>query len=318
MAGLGTNPKLLASIRVGVGLTALLKTASSAVLEAPHPAITGAWLILSVALIAGWKGRWAAAGLFLVGAYGIWRGGAQSDLYLLVMVLPFVVMSDSERSYSMRPHGTGPAARWPLVVMRWQLSIAYLFLGVAPLPFSITTAAAVFVGLGVWSRRLRTLAFAAVLPLHMSVLTMAAGPSDLAWLGPFSLLAFVLSACFLDLPEKGRVIVWDDGCSFCGRWISVIRWLDVFGAMRFVGLSQPDAYVSLRVKQEEARVALQLVEPGGRIRSGFDAVRGVVSVLPGGWFVAPYLALPGIPLIGRRVYRRVAAGRTCTYMPADI
>lgn len=318
MAGLGTNPKLLASIRVGVGLTALLKTASSALLEAPHPAITGAWLILSVSLIAGWKGRWAAAGLFLLGAYGIWRGGAQSDLYLLVVVLPFVAMSDSERSYSVRPHGAGVVAGWPLTVMRWQLSIAYLFFGVAPLPFSLATAAEVFVGLGVWSRRLRAFAFAAVLPLHASVLTMAAGRSDLAWLVPFSLLAFVLSASFLDLPELGRVVVWDDGCSFCGRWISVIRRLDVFGAMRFVGLSQPDTYVALGVQQEEAMGALQLVEPGGTIRSGFDAVRGVVSVLPGGWFIAPYLALPGIPFIGGRIYRRVAARRTCAYVPADL
>lgn len=318
MAGLGTNPKLLASIRVGVGLAALLNTASSALLEAPQPAVAGAWLILSVALIAGWKVRWAAAALFLLGAYGIWRGGAQSDLYLLVVVLPLVAMSDSERSDSVRPRGDGVVAGWPLAVMRWQLSIAYLFLGVASLPFSLVTAAEVFVGLGVWSRRLRAFAFAAVLPLHALALAMAAGPSDWAWQVPFSLLVFVLSASFLELPEMGRVVVWDDSCSFCGRWISVIRRLDVLGAMRFVGLGQPDAYVSLGVEQEEAMEALQLVEPGGRIRSGFDAVRGVVSVLPGGWFIAPYLALPGIPFIGRRIYRRVAARRTCAYMPADL
>lgn len=312
------NPRLLASIRVGVGVIALLKAAGSALLDAPHPGVTTAWMILSVALVSGWWARWAAAALFMVGAYSLSLGAAQSDLYLLVLVLPVVALSGSERRYSVRSRGSGSAAAWPLVVMRVQLSIAYLFFGIAPMPSSLGIAAEVFVGLGVWSRRLRELAFALVLPLHITVLAMSNSRFDWAWLGPFSLLVLVLSASFLDVPERGRVVVWDDGCSFCRRWISVLRWFDIFGSMRFVGLSRPEEYANVGVRREAATEALQLVEPDGRIRSGYAAVRGIVSVLPGGWFIALYMSLPGLPTVGSRVYRRVAARRTCSYVPAGV
>jgi predicted DCC family thiol-disulfide oxidoreductase YuxK len=106
------------------------------------------------------------------------------------------------------------------------------------------------------------------------------------------------------------VVVWDDGCGFCAGWVRWFRRLDWIGALQFVPRSAL-AGASLPVSEEAATEALQLVFPSGRVRSGFAAVVGVAELLPLAFLWAPLLRLPFVAAVGERVYRRVAARRTC-------
>ncbi|MEX0878117.1 MAG: DCC1-like thiol-disulfide oxidoreductase family protein [Thermoanaerobaculia bacterium] len=61
--------------------------------------------------------------------------------------------------------------------------------------------------------------------------------------------------------------------------------------------------------QEQCLESMHVATPRGRIHSGFDAYRALAWALPLAWPVAPFLYVPGVPWVGRRVYAAVAARR---------
>lgn len=341
-----TNPRLLAVIRIALGAIAALKGVALTFVTGISPGLTLPWIGLSAAVALGWGARAAAALLVLFGAYLMMQGVYWNHLYLLTLLLGLVVLSDSEQHHALLPRGSGDADAWPVFLMRCQLSIVYFFAAAGkvngdflsgdtlqhqfenalislpdpgallPLMSYGTIMVELFLALAVWSPRLRRFAFGIALPLHLAMLTISTNADDLIGITLFSLLMFTLLIAFVEAPERGRVVVWDDQCSFCRRWVEVVRRVDALAALRFVGLSHSEEYLPLGVSPERADRAIQLVEPDGRIREGYDAVRGIVSVIPGGHLVAPLMGLPGLPAIGDRVYRRVAARRSCRYEPS--
>ena len=54
---------------------------------------------------------------------------------------------------------------------------------------------------------------------------------------------------------------------------------------------------------------IHLIRRDGKISRGFYAYRTLAWLLPLTWLIAPFLYIPGVPLLGREVYRRVAASR---------
>jgi predicted DCC family thiol-disulfide oxidoreductase YuxK len=164
-----------------------------------------------------------------------------------------------------------------------------------------------FLAIALWSRRWRPAAFVVGLSLHIGIT---------GWLVPtnslvvFSILMFALFALFLEVPPRGRALVWDDGCGFCAAWVRWFRRLDWTGAVRLVPRSELPRS-GLPVSEAAAAEALQLVSPSGGVRSGFSAVVGVAEVLPISFLWAPLFRLPPLAAVGDRVYRRVAARRTC-------
>ena len=107
-----------------------------------------------------------------------------------------------------------------------------------------------------------------------------------------------------------RTIIWDSHCSFCRRWATVLAWLDVAGAHRFVGTAEPSAYDDPRVTREDTERALQLLTPQGRFE-GYDAIRRILVRSPLTFWLAPLLWLPPVRVLGERAYWKVAASRTC-------
>lgn len=107
-----------------------------------------------------------------------------------------------------------------------------------------------------------------------------------------------------------RTVIWDSHCSFCRRWVSLFRFLDWFQLHRFVGSSEPGAFNDPRVTPEMADRAIQLLTPRRRAE-GFDAVRRVLAVSPLTMWTAPILWLPPVYRLGDRLYKNVAARRTC-------
>lgn len=322
-------------------------------LNAVHVAAIFAWLVLAAMVIIGWRARPAAAALaglwFLLLLYdaGVFYA---NHSYLIAVCLLLVSFSDCERHYSLRPRGRGDAPGWPLALMRIQVSVVYGYAGLAKvneqffsgevlahymdravLPFVSGLAASpllvlmalslsvvaleLYIAAAVWSRRLRPSAFALAVPLHIGMAAFSGPWLTFYEIVVFSLVMFTLLTAFVQLPAQGRLVVWDDSCSFCRRWVATFRRLDAYGALRFVGSSSDVAYDGTGVTPESAAEAMQLVEPDGTIRSGWWAVQGIVATLPGGHLLAPYMSLPIVRQLGQRAYRRVAASRTCAYGP---
>jgi predicted DCC family thiol-disulfide oxidoreductase YuxK len=316
-----------------------------------HVIVLLAWTALAVLVLVGWHARSAAVAMALLGTLLVVVGDSffsNHHMYLSTVTMALVAFSDCERHGALRPRAGLPDP-WPRQLMRIQFSIVYLFAGlqkvnddflsgdvlrhcferttgplaplaglfrdsalVVPMAFAVV-GLEISLAVLVWSRRLRPLAFALLLPLQMGMLLVGLDSIDVYGIALFGMLMLALVMSFLDVPEEGRLVVWDDRCRFCRRWVSAARRFDVFHALRFVGSSSPEAYEGTGVTPQAAREAMQVVEPDGTVRSGFSALRSILSVLPPWFLVAPYLSLPMVRGLGSWLYRRAAAKRSCTY-----
>ena len=314
-----------------------------------HAVAMALWALFAVAVLMGWRARLAAVAAGIAGVVMVTTGHEffnNNHVYLTTVCMGLVAFSDCERFYALRPRA-GLPDEWPRWMMRIQLSVVYGFAGLqkvnseflsgdalnaylsmavgplAPISHALSGTAivqpmaysVVIVEVGmallVWSRRTRALVFGMAIPLHVCMLLVPWNTLEFIGVALFAVLTFTLLSAWVDAAPRARLVVWDDSCSFCKRCVSIGQRLDVWGAVRWVGSSSPAAYDGTGVTPDAAAFALQLVEPDGRVRSGYDAVRGVLEVVLGGFLIAPWMALPPVARIGERVYRHVAESRTC-------
>ncbi|MDY6766048.1 MAG: DUF393 domain-containing protein, partial [Candidatus Nanohaloarchaea archaeon] len=100
------------------------------------------------------------------------------------------------------------------------------------------------------------------------------------------------------------------GCGFCTvfkRWMERLDWRDRFD---WTDLHQAD-YTALPVSEEECTAAMQVIDDG-MVYPGFYGTRRILRSIPLLVPVAVFMYLPGVPVVGRRVYRWVADHRHCT------
>ena len=108
-------------------------------------------------------------------------------------------------------------------------------------------------------------------------------------------------------------MLFDGNCRLCRRTIRLLQATDVFRQLipinaldtrarsdAGVGNLDPDALM------EEMHVVV-----AHRTWSGFSACRVLAGRIPLFWPVWPFLYLWPVPILGRRVYRHVAAHRMC-------
>jgi predicted DCC family thiol-disulfide oxidoreductase YuxK len=114
-----------------------------------------------------------------------------------------------------------------------------------------------------------------------------------------------------------RVVVFDGGCGFCSRTAAVLRRLDLFGRLHFVDANAGAASLASIAPALTAEACIADIHvvvnrtPGVvSIETGFDAYRSIAWVLPIAWSAVPILYVPGVPAVGRRIYRFVAAHRS--------
>jgi predicted DCC family thiol-disulfide oxidoreductase YuxK len=267
-----------------------------------------------------------------------------NHLYLMVLIVGLLTIADAGAAISMDARRTKTpqmVPAWPTWLVRAQVSIVYGFSALAKLnltflsgsvlaaslrrsgplalpdawraaePMMILAVLAAcleaFVAVALWLPRWRPAGLVAGLALHAGIT---------GWLSPtyqllvFSLMMLPLYLIFLDTTAGSRVVVWDDGCSFCATWVRWFTRLDWVGVLRFVPRSEL-AGSGLPVSEEAAAVALQLVT-GHRVYAGFAAVSRISELLPVSFLWAPLLRLPPVAAVGERVYRRVAARRLCS------
>ena len=108
------------------------------------------------------------------------------------------------------------------------------------------------------------------------------------------------------------VVVYDGACGLCAGCIAVFARLDLLQRVRLVDVVADRDSVAAQYPALDLDACLgemHVIDRRGRVTRGFDAFRSIAWFLPLGWPLLPALYLPSVPMVGRRVYRAVAARR---------
>ena len=316
----------------------------------PWQLTVGCWIVVAAAFAVGF--RTTVAGILLtvmLAAVLISDQQAYSNhLYLLSLLTALLTVARTGSAISLDARHRGEAetvAAWPLYLIRIQVSIVYLFAALSkvnavflsgtvvavtlrsegPLAippewrtFEVMAAVSLlavltelFLAAALWLPRWRRTAFVLGLGLHGGIAIWFI-PTDA--LVVFTLIILAPYLLFLEAPKRSAAVVWDDSCGFCASWVRLFRRLDWLHAMRFVPSSDARELDHLGVPRADADRALQVVR-GRKRQQGFDAVIAVLERTPAAFLWAPLLRAPPIATVGRRLYRRVAEGRSCSLVP---
>ena len=99
-------------------------------------------------------------------------------------------------------------------------------------------------------------------------------------------------------------VLYDGNCGFCQRSARLLQTLDILNGLEWVDFRRTKVDVDLeRLEHEMAAIAR------GRTYFGFSAYRAISWRLPILWPLLPFLYLPGVPVLGEAVYKRIARRR---------
>lgn len=128
--------------------------------------------------------------------------------------------------------------------------------------------------------------------------------------------------------NEPAIVLYDGSCKLCRRSVGVLKAMDLLEQVVAVNALDDEARTDVGPDKLEVAQLMQAmhVVTGQRVWSGFEACRMLASRTPLLWPVYPFLYIWPIPGIGRRVYRWVAASRTCapartprsTVPPSDV
>lgn len=354
-AQIGSRPLGLARILIGVAAAAralvawpiLTKLSDPATLRVPYfewyPEASTAlivvtlsvWLISAVFLTLG--RNVTTSGLLLLASIvfvlGLDQQAYSNHLYLMAWLVLLLVAADSGAGISLgRPDR--PVTRWPVTLMKIQLSVVYAFAaitklnedfisgrvlagvmrdGVIEFPSSLRTpsvlaslaVATIFVELYLafflWSPRLRHSGFALGAGFHLAIVLLMADTGELA---VFALEMLALYPLFLG--DRGVTVVWDDDCGSCRDWVTRFKRFDLLRRLEIIGKREATHLVS----PDQVEESLQVLEDGSNTW-GFSAVTRVMEHLVPMLWVATIFRLPGIRALGERWYRWQARRRSC-------
>lgn len=115
-----------------------------------------------------------------------------------------------------------------------------------------------------------------------------------------------------DTAEGKGVVLYDGSCPLCQRSVRVLKRLDWLHKLHFqdcrdaANLPKSEVPLELSKMLEE----MHLVTPDRkRAYAGFAAFRWMAWRMPATLGLAPLLYLPGVPWLGRKVYRWIAKNR---------
>ena len=119
-------------------------------------------------------------------------------------------------------------------------------------------------------------------------------------------------------PREEWTLIYDGFCPLCTRTMVLIDAVDVTEQLSYIDFERDWALVALRAPSLEvdaARQAIHVVAPDGTVYRGYYGFKRLARQLPVLWPASLLLAIPGMDLLGVRVYDEVARrrGRTvCT------
>ncbi len=173
----------------------------------------------------------------------------------------------------------------------------------------LTVAAELFLGAGLWFRRLRPWASLLGLVFHLSIVLLIAPRGGLAVFAVLSLTPYLL---FLSYGLPPRTVRWDERSRFQQQLVRCLKRLDWLELHRFSSAQdtgRPDDTASQPVERQAV-----VVLDGERRFVGFDAVQRMLEVLPVSFLWAVSLRVPPISGLAAALYRRLA--RSSEHQPA--
>lgn len=103
------------------------------------------------------------------------------------------------------------------------------------------------------------------------------------------------------------VLLYDGDCAFC---TSCARLIERIGPDAEIAAWQLTDLAELGVTEEQASEAVQWVQVDGAVRSGHEAIAGMLSTAGRVWGIAgQVLLLPGVSWMAAKAYRMVADNR---------
>ncbi len=161
----------------------------------------------------------------------------------------------------------------------------------------------------VWTRRLALLL---ALGLHgIIALCSRLGPFSYVMVMFFLLLLrqddFALLARWFGRDSRRRTVVYDEDCGVCLWLARLLKRLDVFERLTFVGNDAPE--LPAGVSAELTGRTLVVVDARGRVAIEEQAIRSVLFALPGGALLGVFLLVPGLRQLARAAYRAFASRR---------
>lgn len=111
-------------------------------------------------------------------------------------------------------------------------------------------------------------------------------------------------------------VLYDGSCRLCRRSAFGLAMLDAFKHLHLVDFRDEEARkkTAPHLHESQLDLAMHILLPDQTVRTGFDAFRFMSWHLPVTWPLAPFLYLPGVSHLGRRIYAWVAQNRRkCTH-----
>jgi predicted DCC family thiol-disulfide oxidoreductase YuxK len=129
-------------------------------------------------------------------------------------------------------------------------------------------------------------------------------PVILLALSGYAFVLYLLPAACIDL-------VYDGACRACRRSVAVVLAFDWARRVRPMNLADWPAVAAAHTDLDRAACSrdMHAVDARHRVTTGFAAYRALCPRLPLLAWLTPFLYLPPVPWLGRRIYRRVADRR---------
>lgn len=110
---------------------------------------------------------------------------------------------------------------------------------------------------------------------------------------------------------KKYVVCFDTFCPVCRRSKLALERFDVGRRITYLDIHDRPAMQQAmpKVSYTQALREMLVIAPNGKVTGGFDAFRTIAWVLPAAYVLIPFLYLPGVAWIGRRVYKAIARNR---------
>ena len=121
------------------------------------------------------------------------------------------------------------------------------------------------------------------------------------------------------VPERSRsprdrwLVLYDGFCPLCLRSVVLLEALDVRRRLEFADLEREwpeQALAGAGVTRDDARRAMHVIDPDGRIYRGFFAFRAFARLLPPLWITLPLFYAPGASRLGSWIYDHIARNRS--------
>jgi predicted DCC family thiol-disulfide oxidoreductase YuxK len=166
-----------------------------------------------------------------------------------------------------------------------------------------TLAAEGFLVFGFWIPRLRMVAIAVGVLLHLGIDAMMA-------VRTFSFQMWVVYIVFTHPSAGATIVLYDGRCGLCRRSRRIANLLDWLRRFSWLDFREPEVGALVpTAEREELERHMLVVTPDGRVHRGFDGWRRMMARCPATFLFSGLLWLPGVAQLGRVIYRRIADHR---------